>query len=408
LDAIVETARCYGTAPTIFVPAVVARRHRRLMAQLAGKGAELGLHGYVHNDYRLLPADDQLRQTRRGLAVFAGEALPCSGTRNPYLGWTPDSTAIYERLGLAYDSNEAVAHDVVPVETLTPLARAGYEKSLMLFQAIAPSACALRPHFEGRLVRVPVSLPDDEILFDRLRITEPAAIGAIWSAAFDRVYALGGIFVLNLHPERGVLCRDALATLLAHAEQQPLPVWAAPLREVAAWWEERSRFRLRVARADGERDAWCVTATCSPRATLLARNAATAGDAASPWHGVIRRLRTHAVVIHAQRMPCVGLSDRTPQAIDAFLYAQGYPVVRGTWAEEGRCGLRLDLPEGLGTTRGAQLERGAAIVRAVEGSEGPLVYFGAWPDGAGAAISISGDLDSVTIQDFFLRILEVR
>jgi hypothetical protein len=31
-----------------------------------------------------------------------------------------------------------------------------------------------------------------------------------------------------------------------------------------------------------------------------------------------------------------------------------------------------------------------------------------WPEGKRAALSITGDVDSVTIQDFFLRILEVR
>jgi len=44
----------------------------------------------------------------------------------------------------------------------------------------------------------------------------------------------------------------------------------------------------------------------------------------------------------------------------------------------------------------------------IEQLEAPLVRFGCWPDGSCTALSVSGDIDSVTIQDFFLRVLEVH
>jgi len=66
------------------------------------------------------------------------------------------------------------------------------------------------------------------------------------------------------------------------------------------------------------------------------------------------------------------------------------------------------MPQGLGTTRGEQLKRRSVLVQQIEQVEAPLLHFGCWPDASRAALAISGDIDSVTMQDFFLRILEVN
>jgi hypothetical protein len=70
--------------------------------------------------------------------------------------------------------------------------------------------------------------------------------------------------------------------------------------------------------------------------------------------------------------------------------------------------LYLDMREGLGTTREEQLKRRSKLVHQIEELEAPFVHFGCWPDGKRMAVSITGDIDSVTVQDFFLRILEVN
>ena len=62
----------------------------------------------------------------------------------------------------------------------------------------------------------------------------------------------------------------------------------------------------------------------------------------------------------------------------------------------------------MGATRAEQIERRAALVDHVEGSDAALVRLALWPDRYHAALAVSGDIDSITVQDFFLRILEVR
>jgi len=187
--------------------------------------AEIGIHGYVHNDYRFLSKIEQQKQTQQAISVFQKTQIPYQGFRNPYLGWTEESLQVFTELGFAYESNEAVLHDVIDLANLPPPLRSGYEKSLALFQAIPCSTYVLRPHFEGALLRIPTSIPDDEMLFDRLRITDPEEVGGIWSRMMQRIYDAGGLYTLNLHPERGILCKRALDSLLSYAQSRPLSIW---------------------------------------------------------------------------------------------------------------------------------------------------------------------------------------
>jgi peptidoglycan/xylan/chitin deacetylase (PgdA/CDA1 family) len=406
LHTIIAAVQQYGAFPTFFIPAVVLRRHPTLIAELAHHGTEIGIHGYVHNDYRLLNRSEQYEQTKQATSIFQGTGIPYRGFRNPYLGWTEESLQVFATLGFLYESNEAVIHDVINLDYFSPLLRSGYEKSLALFQAIPFSAYTLRPHFEGTLLRVPTSIPDDEMLFDRLRITNPEEVGHIWSQVMQRVYDVGGLYTLNLHPERGILCKRALDVLLSYSRSRPLPVWLARLQDIALWWKERGQFKLRISPMDSQ--SWLVEADCTPRATLLARHLITDNGCTIPWSNKDMRVRYDRFIVHAQKCPCIGFSPQTSQEVIDFLQEQGYPLIDSSAQEADRYALYLDMPDGLGTTREEQVERRSALVQRIEQLEAPLLHFGCWPDGHRAALAISGDIDSVTIQDFFLRVLEVR
>jgi peptidoglycan/xylan/chitin deacetylase (PgdA/CDA1 family) len=405
LHTVIDLLRTDNSAPTFFIPAIVLSRHPQLIREIVHCGAEVGIHGYVHNDYRSLSESEQYQQTRQATSVFEKTQIPYAGFRNPYLGWTEVSLQVFAELGFIYDSNEAVLHDVIELDQLPPHLRSGYEKSLTLFQAIPCNAYTLRPHFEGKLLRIPTSIPDDEMLFDRLRLTNPEEVGGIWCRVMERVYALGGIYTLNLHPERAVPCKRALDLLLFFARNQPLPVWVARLKDIAQWWKERSLFRFQITAEAPNR--WRVEAICTSRATLLARHVVVENQQTSPWFDADMCVSSHSCIISAKQCPCIGLSSRTPQEVSDFLLEQGYPVMSCSEEEAHEYALYLDMPEGLGPTREEQLKRRSLLVHQIEELEAPFVRFGCWPDDQRMAVSITGDIDSVTVQDFFLRILEV-
>lgn len=406
LQTVVDSLQPYNAAPTFYIPAVVLGRHSALIAEIARCGAEIGIHGYVHNDYRTLSMDEQYKQTKQAISVFQRTQIPYQGFRNPYLGWTEDSLDVFAGLGFTYESNEAVIHDAIDLERHPPHLRSSFEKSLQLFQAIPCSPYALRPHFEGPLLRIPTSIPDDEMVFDRLRITDAEEVGDIWSRIMQRVYDLGGLYVLNLHPERVTLCKRALDKLLSFASSRPLPVWQACLKDIARWWKEHSQFRLDITQLAPDR--WRVDATCTPRATLLARHLTVEDQPTAGWSRPDVRVQAYFCTVNATRCPCIGLSPRTLQEVLDFLLEQGYPSVRCSQEEARTYSLYLDLPEGLGTTREEQMNRRSALVQQIEYLDTPFLHFGCWPDGSRAALAISGDIDSVTVQDFFLRVLEVH
>jgi hypothetical protein len=221
----------------------------------------------------------------------------------------------------------------------------------------------------------------------------------------QRVYELGGLYTLNLHPERATLCKPALQALLAASREQMLPVWVARLKDVAAWWRERSQFRWRITPLSA--DHWLVEAECTERATVVARNAVVEDSTTSPWfkHGLL--VTAHTFTVRSTHCPCIGVSPNSPQEIDDFLREQGYPFVRCSPEDAQQYVYYLDMPEGLGVTREEQLQRKSRFVQHIEALEVPFVSFGCWPEGRRAALSITGDIDSVTVQDFFLRIAEV-
>ncbi|MGH2639106.1 MAG: polysaccharide deacetylase family protein, partial [Rhabdochlamydiaceae bacterium] len=59
----IQTLQPYASAPTFFIPAVVLNRHPKLIAEISARGVEIGVHGYVHNDYRTLKAEQQYTKT---------------------------------------------------------------------------------------------------------------------------------------------------------------------------------------------------------------------------------------------------------------------------------------------------------------------------------------------------------
>ena len=405
LRTVVDALKEYQASPTFFIPAVVLGRHPALLAEIAGYGAEIGIHGYVHNDYRTLTGDEQYIQTEKAINVFKKTNTAFQGFRNPYLGWTEESLKVFAQLGFTYDSNDAVFHDVVDINAFSPLLQSGYKKSLELFQAVPCSAYALRPYFSGKILRIPTSIPDDEMLFDRLRITNKQ-VGAIWSSVMRRVYDLGGLYTLNLHPERATLCKPALQALLSTSREQTLPVWVTSLKDVAEWWKERSQFRWRITpQSVGH---WLVEADCTPRATVLGRNVVIEEHSTTPWFKNDIRVDAHTFTVQSTQCPCIGVSLQCPQEVDDFLYEQGYPFVRCSSEDAQQYAYYLDVPEGLGVTREEQLQRKSKVVQQIEALDAPFIHLGCWPNGSRAALSITGDIDSVTVQDFFLRIIEVH
>ncbi|HEX8691985.1 MAG TPA: polysaccharide deacetylase family protein [Longimicrobium sp.] len=385
------TAR-FGVRPSWAITACILDRNRRAIGRFVERGVEFAIHGLVHDDHSLRSLEEQRASIARAAELFRAAGVPYRGFRCPFLRGNPATDQAVRELGLLYHSTQPVVFDTAPA--LGPRAAEAYGRTLRHLYGAAVDAgrVAVRPALRSGVVHIPVALPDDEIMVERLRLG-PQEQSAAWLATLDATWRAGELFTVQLHPERADECAAVLAATLAEARARRPAVWIATLEQVAEWWRRRARTRLEVMPLEAGR--YRVRMDGDPRATLLVRG--LPGVDALPWHGPDRVAPARELEVAAGRRPVVGVSPRTPAPVLAFLAEEGFPAERG--AEPARFGAWVD-------AAGEVDEK--AVLAAVESSGGPLVRLGRWPDGARSALSVTGDIDCMTLQDFALRLWETR
>ncbi len=190
---------------------------------------ELAVHGCRHVDHRLLRPADLAGELARARRIFAAADIPFSGFRAPYLRWNDGLLTALHDAGFRYDSSRSVLWPVVDRAALSPAQAARMD---ILLDFCRPQPVATHPSlpvWAGDMVEIPVSFPDDEMMVERLGLTNAAAQAALWQAILTQSHARGELFVLQLHPERFFLCVDALAEVLAQARSLQPAVWLASL-----------------------------------------------------------------------------------------------------------------------------------------------------------------------------------
>ena len=391
LDRYESIASAYGVRPTWPTTACVLERHPELLRRYAERGIELALHGLVHGDHAALDQRRQRETIARAIQIFERHGLRPSGFRGPYLRYNEATLEVLRALGLRYHSSQAF---VFP--RLSPSgdanAASSYALALKLYAAVDARTVAVRPRLRDGLVDMPVAVPDDEILLDRLRLAEPA-LSAEWLHILELTYLRGELFTVQLHPERIRELEQALGAVLAEARRRRPAVYIARLDELAEWWLRRSRFALAVTRAGEGRCR--VRLTADADATLLVRGLAVAR---SPWDGRESRCELREFEVDAERLPAVGLSRRTPAGVARFLAEEGFPLEVSN--DRDRFGAYVDIT---GTSWSE-----ADVLDAIASAPGPLVRIWRWPNGARSALAATGDIDALTLRDFVLRSWETR
>jgi hypothetical protein len=189
------------------------------------------------------------------------------------------------------------------------------------------------------------------------------------------------IFVMNLHPERSSLCAESLGATLAEARRLG-DVWIATLQEIADWWRERDQSRVTVRQPAA--GWWDVTVDGPARLTMSG--------------GAHRSIAARAIRMDAPAKPVIQCSDAWPPAVHQRLRDAGYVSERRM--ETGETYL-VDLDSLLPPDTPAD-----TVVRFVQQHHAPLLRIDPWPDGYRACLSLTGDIDALTLIDFALRLKE--
>ncbi|HET9808148.1 MAG TPA: polysaccharide deacetylase family protein [Candidatus Limnocylindria bacterium] len=391
LDRYLAITSEHGVRPTWPTTACVLARHPELLREYAERGVELAVHGLVHGDHARVDRHQQQDTIARALGIFERNGLRPSGFRGPYLRYNAATLDVLRALGLRYHSSQAV---VFPLRAAVPDPSSAslFAFALKLYAAVDARTVAVRPRLLDGLVDIPVAVPDDEILLDRLRLAGES-LSAEWLHILELTHRRGELFTIQLHPERIDQLGEALEATLAEGRRRSPAVYIATLDQIASWWLRRAGFSLDVTRVGA--GACRVRLDADADATLLVRNM---NVPASSWYGADSRCELRDFEVETARLPAVGVSRRTAPAVRRFLAEEGFAVDISD--DRDAYGAHIDTPSPSWSE--------GAVLDAIEAAPGPLVRIWRWPNGARSAVAATGDVDALTLRDFALRSWETR
>lgn len=396
LAAYVSAVRKFDVRPTLFVTAILLRRHPRIFRWLRDQGVELAVHGHFHTDHCRLSLEDQRSQLAQAIDEFRSLGVEPQGFRAPYFRWNRDTVRAVAASGLVYSSNRVAVWPTRFTERAGPEAAATYRKAQELYGALSACDIPVLPDNEGGVLDIPVSIPDDEALIDRLGAS-PDDATSVWCEILDETYRRGEIFTLSIHHERAPILRTALEAVLERARTLDPPVWIAPLSEVASWSLDLRRSDVEVTAPTAGK--YHLRLRGSQGAAALVRGVKVDKPTRSGFNGYQVVSATVFTVESTEVPPFVCVSPDSSPQLTTFLRSQGYIVEHGS----------ANGPHGLNVRwTGGQIspEKKLEIINLIEEAPTPLVRIARWPKGARSALAVTGDVDAMSLVDFAWRLAE--
>jgi peptidoglycan/xylan/chitin deacetylase (PgdA/CDA1 family) len=392
--ACVEMLARFACKPTFFAPGQVVDWNGAFCRDLQRLGAELGVHGYHHVDFRALCADESRHEFARAAAAYQRTGITFEGFRCPYLSYTQQVNDVLPEGCLQYSSNKAIWWDVVSTESEHGArngARAIFDGLSRFYQPLPSTTHLAVPELSGSLVEIPVCLPDDLQLLDGLKLDE-RGVRRAWIDVLHHTHRRGELFDVMFHPESYDQCALALEAVVREARDLVPSVWVAQLRDVNKWWREKAGFTVeRIDHGVGMK----ITMHCSDRATVLVRHL-DIPERTQAWCGSYRVLEGRTLRVRPGVRPFIGLSPDAPSSVAAFLHDQGYIVETGP--DAAGCAIHLTAAD-LATFRDR-----VRLIDFIETSSAPLVRYWRWPENARSALCITGDLDALSLMDYVARV----
>ncbi len=389
LLSVLERHECRATFP---VTAVALARNPAPIRHLREWGAEIAVHGWTHIDLERYSLERLRDHLSRALGLFERYGFSAVGFRSPYLRHNGAIREAAEAMGFRYMSNQPVLWDVVDLSDQPQERLQAYQQAIGFYKPWSSAEHSSLPLVRGEIIEIPVSLPDDEMLVERLKAGS-AQIAEVWTRILYQTHARGELFTLQLHPERADICAPALRRVLSEARALSPPVWIACLYEVAEWWKQRRMVRVDVERRGQGR--YDIVIHGPTQVSALVRSAHVMGKSET-WGNGYQLVRAHHFSVSSDSRPFIGVSVRTSRSLVDFLQQQGYLVE--TSERSAEYSVYLDFPEfGEGEGKG--------LLEEIEAAQSPLVRINPWPGNVRSALAITGDIDALTLWDYGSRLV---
>jgi peptidoglycan/xylan/chitin deacetylase (PgdA/CDA1 family) len=194
------------------VGSVLSGRRADFLKSISHDRFEIAVHGYSHDDFSSLEVERLREDISKAKATFEGFGFRPLGYRSPYLRPKDGLSRLLSEYGFSFSSSKAAASDRsaasnrAVLEVSDAIAREIYGP-----QISDPRSVSLRQ--ENRVIEIPVSLPDDEILIDRMGIREEGALEGILADIIGASLKSDSFAVIQIHPERYPFFRNALLSI---------------------------------------------------------------------------------------------------------------------------------------------------------------------------------------------------
>lgn len=246
----------YDVRPSFPISTILLERYPSVAEKLAELPLDLLSHGYTHIDHAKISSEEQHALIARSRSILSAAGFKIDGFRAPYLRWNETLLDVVFKNGFSFDSSVVRWSPAASGLELSDAQQITYDRAYRFYAPYLghPENGALPYFLANGLLEIPVTVPDDEILIDRLGVTG-SQLSETLLAIWEDTHKSGGLFNLQLHPERTIEMAGPLEVLLKKTRAPSSLVWVATLREINQWWRERRKEIW----PHGCRSALCIT-----------------------------------------------------------------------------------------------------------------------------------------------------
>ncbi len=388
----VHVINAFGITPTLPITATVVERHPGLFQRLQDETmVEFAIHGFRHIDYSELNQSQFEEHLYNAIDIFHKHHLRFFGHRFPFLCKDNEKIQLLKSSGFQWDSSDCIAWHSPLFEGVSKQRADAYEQILKSYQISDSYNSVAVPRRKNGMLEIPLSLPDDDILVDRLGLSLTRFAG-VFQEMLNQVQARGELLIFQLHPERFPWFKKPLLQVLNSIKNEK-GIWKTSMNEIAVWWREKMDFQCSVEGI--QKDRYRISVRCSDRAAVLIKNS-MGTERSKPFWRSWNSIPGKRWEIFSPRKPVIGVHPDLSETVTPLLINEGFVFEISSPSDNYSVYLEtktINVDE--------NVER--QIADAVDNTPYPLIRFWRWPEEKQCAVALSGDVDAIDIWDYFAR-----
>ena len=331
------------------------------------------LHGLYHIDYTKIKKETIKQHLQKGSSILKNYLNYNEiGFRAPYLRYNETVKSALIESSIKFESSISILiEDIIKIDSKN--------KKIInrLYNPKKYKAYPSLPIYYENIIELPVILPDDEILIDRLNIKNEKIILKILINILETIIKNEEMYIMQIHPERINFMFEAIKTLLEKSKKEN--IWITNLYEIYEWVKKTPTLKeINIQNK-----------------TIALENIQS--RKITPLNTEIN-LKNNSITYKSEILPIIYMETNQNNTIKNLLKFDGFIITEDNSIKD-KCSICISKNE----IERINISQYRNFTYKLQKTNKPLIKMSRWPDGKKAAFSLSGDIDALTIQDFFLR-----